>query len=121
VCNIVLRVGDDKMKGLFMSDADGDVELSIAHLDGDISAKVLKVANFGSEKSCLPVFLERVRPEIAVITCPGNGKRHRVSTAVLKRLKQRSVLAFRTDTRGEVIVEFNKVFSVKSARKSADN
>ena len=121
VGNIVLRVGDDEMKGLFMSDADGDAELSIAHLDGDISANVLKVANFGSERSCFPVFLERVRPEIAVITCPDHGKRHRVSTAVLKRLKQRSVLTFRTDTRGEVIVEFNKVFSVKSARKSADN
>ncbi len=118
--SIVVRVGDDKMKGLFMSDGDGDTELSIAHLRKNISARVLKVSHFGSERSCLSVFLERVRPEVAVVTYPARGKGH-VADSALKRLTMKSVTILRTDSAGEVIIDFKKALSVKSVRKTADN
>jgi len=119
--SIVLRVGGDNMKGLFMADADNMGELSLAHLGRDISADVLKVAHHGAKKSCLPVFLDMANPRIAVISCGYKNSYHVPCPKPLKRLRAKDIKVFRTDMDGEVMVSSKKgAYNVKLGRGYTD-
>ncbi|MCK7474505.1 MAG: hypothetical protein MZV49_15265 [Rhodopseudomonas palustris] len=119
--SIVLKAGDQHMKGLFMADADMFGELMLTHLQRNISADVLKVAHHGSEKSCLDVFMEQVQPHTAVICCGYNNRYGDPSPEPLLRLKKSGVRTFRTDTQGEIMISsFQGRIDVKSGRDHAD-
>jgi competence protein ComEC len=120
--SIVLMAGDQRMKGLFMGDADMFGELILTHLRRDISAPVLKVAHHGSEKACLDIFLDAVRPRIAVICC-GYGNRYGdPAPGPLSRLKKRHIGIYRTDIHGEVMItSLPGRIDVKSGKAPADN
>ena len=120
--SIVLMAGDQRMKGLFMGDADMFGELILTHLRQDISALVLKVAHHGSEKACLDIFLDAVRPRIAVICC-GYGNRYGdPAPGPLSRLEKRHIGTYRTDIHGEVMItSLPGRIDVKSGRAPADN
>lgn len=119
--SIVLRVGDNSMRGLFMGDVEGLGEIRLCRLETDLSADVLKAGHHGSKNSCLMMFLEQVNPEVAVIQV-GYGNVFKLpNIATLERLSQQGVYIRRTDLHGEV-----KVYSsghslvVKSGGLSAD-
>lgn len=119
--SIVLRIGDNSMRGLFMGDVEGLGEIRLCRLETNLSADVLKVGHHGSKNSCLMMFLEQVNPEIAVIQV-GYGNVFKLpNIATLDRLSQQGVYIRRTDLHGEV-----KVYSsghslvVKSGGLSAD-
>jgi len=119
--SIVLKAGDQHMKGLFMADADMFGELMLTHLQRDISADVLKVAHHGSEKSCLDVFMEQVRPHAAVICCGYNNRYGDPAPGPLLRLTKSGVRTFRTDTQGEIMISsFQGRIHVKSGLGHAD-
>ncbi|MCE5276232.1 MAG: DNA internalization-related competence protein ComEC/Rec2 [Syntrophaceae bacterium] len=119
--SIVLKAGDQHMKGLFMADADMFGELMLTHLQRDISADVLKVAHHGSEKSCLDVFLEQVRPHAAVVCCGYNNRYGDPAPGPLLRLTKNSIRTYRTDTQGEIMISsFLGRIDVKSGRGHAD-
>ena len=102
--SVVVRIGDRDMQGLFMGDADAFGEISICHTGRDLRAGVLKVAHHGSESSCQDIFLEKVRPLLAVIHC-GYCNRYGVPGAgTLNRLHRHGIEVFRTDLHGEVCV-----------------
>jgi competence protein ComEC len=122
VHSIVLRVGDKNMKGIFMGDAEMFGELMITHLQKDISAQVLKVAHHGARKSCLDLFLDKVQPKIAVISCGYNNRYGDPSQETLSRLKKRNITVYRTDISGEIIItSFPGSYNVKSSRSLTDN
>lgn len=119
--SIVLMVGNNNMKGLFMADAEGMGELSLTHLGRDISADVLKVAHHGASKSCLSVFLDMVNSRIAVISCGYKNRYHVPHPKPLKRLRAKDIKVFRTDMDGKVMVSSKKgVLDVKLGRGYAD-
>jgi len=104
--SIVSRLTVGNIKFLFMSDADEESENA---LPGDIKAQILKIGNHGSIESTSQKFLNRVNPEIAVISL--NGDRwygHDSSTLpapqVLDRLQKQGAKVFRTDLEGTVVV-----------------
>jgi competence protein ComEC len=120
--SIVLMVGDKSMKGLFMGDAEMFGELMLTHIQRDISAHILKVAHHGSAKSCLDLFLDKVRPKIAVISCGFGNRYGDPSQEALIRLGNKGINLFRTDIHGEIMItSFQGSYKVKSNRGIADN
>ncbi|MCD6569392.1 MAG: DNA internalization-related competence protein ComEC/Rec2 [Deltaproteobacteria bacterium] len=119
--SIVLRIGNNDMKGLFMADAEGMAELSLSHLGRSISADVLKVAHHGAARSCQEVFLSKVKPSIAVISCGYKNRYHVPSPAVLQRLGGNNIKAFRTDMDGEIMIRCKEgILDVKLQSPYAD-
>jgi competence protein ComEC len=119
--SVVLRAGDAGMRGLFMADACGLGEIRLSRLRQDISAHVLKVAHHGSKQSCLDMFLDRVRPSLAVIPV-GLRNRYRLPhDKALARLKARGIAVFRTDESGGITVfSESGQLHVKSGLSSSD-
>lgn len=113
--SVVVRIGDKHMTGLFMADADGFGELSVAHGSDVPRADVLKVAHHGSARSCQDVFLEAVRPRLAVITCGRNNPFGLPAPVVLERLRARGIEIYRTDRNGgvQIVAKHGKI-AIKS-------
>ncbi len=102
-----LKVGETAF--LFMSDAGSETEKA---LSGDISAQVLKVGDHGSAAATSQEFLDRIKPQAAVITLAGDsaewfGHDYSIPPAdeVLDRLQSQGTTIFRTDLDGTIIVQ----------------
>ena len=120
--SVVLRIGDETMRGLFMADAGGFGEIRLSRLERDISADVLKVAHHGSKNSCLSMFLDRVHPHSAVISLGMKNIYRLPHKSVLERLKEQNITVYRTDYDGEVkFYKENSTLQVKSAKAYTDN
>jgi competence protein ComEC len=119
--SIVLIAGNQCMKGLFMGDADLFGELILTHLRRDIAVQVLKVAHHGSDKACLDIFLDEVRPKIAVICCGYHNRYGDPAQGPMSRLENRHISVYRTDINGEVMItSLPGRIDVKSGRIPAD-
>ncbi|HOO36704.1 MAG TPA: DNA internalization-related competence protein ComEC/Rec2 [Deltaproteobacteria bacterium] len=119
--SIVVRIDDGNMSGLFMADADGYGEIMLSRLEQDLSADVLKVAHHGSKKSCTNMLLDRVNPDIAVISCGYENPYRLPNRDIINRLRKRGIQVYRTDLHGEISVCPGKMTAkVKSARYRAD-
>lgn len=119
--SVVLRIGEDNMKGLFMADAADLADIRLSRLEEDISAHILKAGHHGSKKSCLNMLLDRVRPEIAVISVGARNIYRLPHKSVLDRLRDRGIAVYRTDLEGGIMVCLKKgSFLVKSGRTSSD-
>jgi competence protein ComEC len=79
----------------------GDLPREETVLAGEIEATVLKVAHHGSKYSSSDTFLDRVRPQEAVISVGKNSYGH-PDDAVLERLRNRGVVIRRTDEVGDI-------------------
>lgn len=119
--SIVLRIGDSSMRGLFMGDVEGLGEIRLCRLETDLSADVLKAGHHGSRNSCQTMFLEQVRPRLAVVPV-GYGNVFRLPNPVsIGRLHQQGVTVCRTDLDGEVMIyPGTGGLQVKSGRLHAD-
>ena len=92
---VKLRVGKDVF--LFTGDLEHE-ELVLPEED----IRVLKVAHHGSRYSTSDAFLDRMRPEEAIILVGKNSYGH-PSQDVLDRLIRRNIRIFRTDTDGRIV------------------
>ncbi|HHO77283.1 MAG TPA: DNA internalization-related competence protein ComEC/Rec2 [Deltaproteobacteria bacterium] len=120
--SIVLKISDHTMKGIFMADADGFGEIRISRLEDELRADVLKVAHHGSRNSCCDMFLSRVKPKVAVVSCGYDNIYNLPSREALSRLEEKGVEVFSTDRDGEIVVYKDKMgIKVKSHRPRADN
>lgn len=97
--SIVIRLRYKNNVFLFMGDAE---ELSEKEILGDVSADVIKIGHHGSDTSTSFDFLQRVSPEIAVISVGKNNQYDFPSETVLNRLK--GVRVLRTDTDGSILL-----------------
>ena len=87
---------------LYTGDAEEKEEETV---NADISANVLKVGHHGSRTSTSKEFLEKVNPEIAVISCGSDNSYGHPHYEVLKRLENIGCEILRTDKSGTVIIK----------------
>jgi competence protein ComEC len=90
---------------LFTGDVYKDVEESLTLTPFDLSSKILKVAHHGSKTSSSQKFLEKVSPQIGVISV-GENKYGHPNKEVLEILEKYGIRVLRTDREGDI-----KVFS----------
>jgi competence protein ComEC len=96
---------------LFTGDIYKDVEENLALTPFDLNSNVLKVAHHGSKTSSSEKFLEKVLPEVAVISV-GENKYGHPNKETLEILEKYGIRVLRTDREGDI-----KVFSDGNALK----
>ena len=100
--SIVLRLVYNKTSYLFMGDASVSVEKKI--LDKDISSTVLKVGHHGSQYSSSAQFLNKVRPQYAIIQVGKNNSYNHPKQVVLNKFKRMNTTVYRNDKDGTIIL-----------------
>lgn len=97
---------------LFTGDGDDRVQSEVLKLGNLPDIEVVKVPHHGSKKAFLPLFLEKIRPEYAVISVGKNSYGH-PTKEVIELLSNRAVKILRTDERGDIeVVSDGKNYSI---------
>ncbi len=101
--SIVIQMEANNNKYLFMGDAEEDVETNSKISWEDID--VLKVGHHGSNTSSTEQFINKVLPEMAVISVNSNTNSYgHPSETVIKRLQNKECEIYRTDKNGTILL-----------------
>jgi competence protein ComEC len=103
--SMVLRLSDGHSSFLLAGDIEREIESDlVADFGPGLASSVLKIPHHGSRTSSSAPFLDRVHPQVAVISCPlfsGFGFPHR---EVVERLQRRGIRWLSTARRGGVMI-----------------
>ena len=102
--SIVMRLDYGSFSLLLTGDAEAQTENRLLSKDVNLAARVLKVAHHGSKYATSQSFLNRVKPELAVISCGEWNRYGHPSQSVLDRLQAANVKLLRTDLHGEITI-----------------
>ena len=101
--SLCVRIIYDDRKFLICGDAEQQSEYDMVTSGEDIETDVYVVSHHGSSSSSTDVFLDKISPAYALISCGYENKYGHPSQETLKRLKKLNVSLFRTDTQGTII------------------
>ena len=102
--SIVLRLDYGEFSMLLMGDAEAQTEQRMLGKDIDLKAKVLKVAHHGSKYATSQDFINRVKPEVAIISDGAWNRYGHPAQGVLDRLKSAEAKVYRTDLQAEITI-----------------
>lgn len=101
--SVVLLLTRKSFSALFMGDLDGAAENGFAQqYHGRVT--MLKVGHHGAKDSGQEYFLDRIQPQIAVISCGEDNPYGHPDHAAVERLLKAGAQVFRTDTMGAVTI-----------------
>lgn len=102
--SIVARLDYGYFSMLLAGDAEDQTEHRMMTKDLNLEAPVLKVSHHGSKYASSSDFLNRVKPEIAIISCGAWNRYGHPAQSVLDRLRAVSptMKLYRTDLHGEI-------------------
>ena len=107
--SIVLRLSYGKHDILLEGDAQGEAEDEMIRLlENEIASEILKVGHHGSATSSTPRFVNRVRPQVAIISVAADNKYGHPASETLQTLEEAGALIYRTDLNGTVEVIADK-------------
>jgi competence protein ComEC len=124
--SIVVRLDYGSFSMLLTADAEDQTEHRLLTKDLNLEAQVLKVAHHGSKYASSADFLNRVKPEFAIVSCGAWNRYGHPSQAVLDRLRavNPALKLYRTDLHGEITLttrgKQNDV-GVKTAKEPAED
>jgi competence protein ComEC len=103
--SVVLMVQHGRVRMLLTGDAEAAEEAWMVERWGDaLSAQVLKVGHHGSRTSTTEAFLDRVAPEIALVSVGADNRYGHPAPDVMERLRARKIDILRTDRDGAIVV-----------------
>lgn len=102
--SIVMRLDYGDFSMLLPGDAEEQTEHRMLTKDLNLKATILKVAHHGSKYAMTQDFVERVKPEVAIISCGDWNRYGHPAQVVLDRLKAANVKLYRTDLQGEITI-----------------
>lgn len=100
--SIVLQLEYGTQKYLFMGDAEKEVETKLLQEDILEDIDVFKVGHHGSETSSTKEFIDKVSPEISVISVQNERYNNMPSQNIIDRLKNKENQVYITDTDGTI-------------------
>jgi len=100
--SVVIRMDYRDDSFLFTGDAERLVEYKLVRRGRNIDVDVMQVAHHGSKTSSSALFLEEVRPELAVISVGENNRYRHPYSAVLENLEKYGIKVLRTDILGDI-------------------
>ena len=124
--SIVARLDYGSFSMLLAGDAEDQTEHRMLTKDLNLEASVLKVSHHGSKYASSSDFLNRVKPEIAIVSCGAWNRYGHPAQSVLDRLRavNPALKLYRTDLQGEITVttrgKQNDV-TVKTAKEAAED
>jgi beta-lactamase superfamily II metal-dependent hydrolase len=120
--SIVIRLDYGDFSMLLTGDAEEQTEHRMLTKDMNLRSTILKVSHHGSKYATSQDFVERVKPEVAIISCGEWNRYGHPSQVVLDRLKAANAKLFRTDLQGEVTITTRgkeKDYVIKTAKEGA--
>ena len=102
--SIVLRLDYGSFSMLLAGDAEEQTEHRLMTKELDLQTRVLKVGHHGSKYASSGDFLQRVKPEIAIVSCGAWNRYGHPAQSVLDRLRAANVKLYRTDLHGEITI-----------------
>jgi competence protein ComEC len=100
--SLVFSISYGEVNVLFTADAGFLAEQNILNEQRNIRSTVLKVGHHGSRYSTLPDFLERVDPQVALISAGKGNSFGLPSQDTVNQLEKRSIRVYRTDNDGTI-------------------
>jgi competence protein ComEC len=102
--SIVLRLDYGSFSMLLAGDAEEQTEHRLMTKELDLRTRVLKIGHHGSKYASSEDFLQRVKPEFAIVSCGAWNRYGHPAQSVLDRLKAANVKLYRTDLHGEITI-----------------
>jgi competence protein ComEC len=113
--SIVLRISYGTVAFLMAGDMGGECENALVKSGYPLDARILKVGHHGSYSSTSSLFLERVRPETAIIMVGKDNPYGHPHKETLDLLKRYGVAVYRTDLDGTIVIRSDGIsYSVKT-------
>ena len=100
--SIVAHLDYGSFSMLLTGDAEEQTEHRLLTKELDLKSQVIKISHHGSKYATSADFLNRVKPEVAIVSCGAWNRYGHPSQAVLDRLKAANVKLYRTDLQGEI-------------------
>lgn len=119
--SIVMRLDYGDFSMLLPGDAEEQTEHRMLTKDLNLKAKILKVAHHGSKYATSQDLLNRVKPEVAIISCGEWNRYGHPSQVVLDRLRAANVKLYRTDLQGEITITTRgreSDYAIKTAKEA---
>jgi len=104
VNSIVVRLDYGDFSMLLPGDAEEQTEHQMLTKDLNLKANILKVAHHGSKYATAQDFLDRVKPEVVIISCGEWNRYGHPAQVVLDRLQSINAKIYRTDLQGEITI-----------------
>ena len=120
--SIVLRLDYGDFSMLLPGDAEEQTEHRLLTKDLNLKVKILKVAHHGSKYATAQDFVDRVKPEVAIISCGEWNRYGHPSQVVLDRLRAANTKLYRTDLQGEITITTRGKegdYVIKTAKEAA--
>jgi beta-lactamase superfamily II metal-dependent hydrolase len=123
--SVVVRLDYGSFSMLLTGDAEEQTEHRLLTKELNLEARVLKVGHHGSKYASAGDFLQRVKPEFAIISCGAWNRYGHPSQAVLDRLRAANVNVklYRTDLHGEITITTRGAneINVKSTKEPSED
>jgi competence protein ComEC len=122
--SIVARLDYGSFSMLLAGDAESQTEHRLLTKDLDLQSRVLKIAHHGSKYASSADFLNRVKPEIAIVSCGAWNRYGHPAQPVLDRLRAANVKLYRTDLQGEITITTRgkeNDMTVKTAKETTED
>jgi competence protein ComEC len=119
--SVVMRLDYGEFSMLLPGDAEEQTEHRMLTKDLNLKVGVLKVAHHGSKYATAQDFVDRVKPQAAIVSCGEWNRYGHPSQVVLDRLKAANVKLYRTDLQGEITITTRgkeNDFVVKTAKEA---
>ena len=100
--SVITKLNFGQNSFLFTGDAYQSVERKISNTEKDLTSDVLKVGHHGSKTSTAPDFLEKVKPQFAVISVGQDNKYDHPHPETLETLSEYGIRVLRTDQLGDI-------------------
>jgi competence protein ComEC len=101
--SVVLRLEYGNTSYLLMGDATSNVEKDLLNNNINLKSDVLKVGHHGSNYSSTIDFLNKVKPEYAIIEVGKNNSYNHPRQETLNKLKDLNAKVYRTDLDGTIV------------------
>lgn len=105
--SLVLKISYGGNAILLPADISGETEHSLVHSRENLQSRIMLVPHHGGYTSSTPAFLERVKPEFAVISCGRDNPFGLPHPEVLERYRKTGTRLLRTDRHGAVTFRMN--------------
>jgi competence protein ComEC len=119
--SVVMRLDYGDFSLLLPGDAEEQTEHQMLTKDLNLSVRILKVAHHGSKYATSQDMLDRVKPQVAIVSCGEWNRYGHPSQVVLDRLKAANVKLYRTDLQGEITITTRgreNDFTIKTAKEA---
>jgi competence protein ComEC len=122
--SIIARLDYGSFSMLLTGDAEEQTEHRLLTKELDLTSRVIKIAHHGSKYASSGDFLNRVKPEVAIVSCGAWNRYGHPSQAVLDRLKAANVKLYRTDMQGEITITTHGKdgdMTIKTAKETTED